>query len=169
MREKEDRKRKKKKGKSKKARAVPVPIDPETSDEDDPLMMQLDDSSEYSDEAEAESLEQEEDIFQDREPQVEDFVVVEFELEEGRNVGSKVHYVGKTLHLEGVSKYEVTFLRMSLKHGIGDTFYFPTIEDVATVSRDSIKGVLFEPLRGITQHQSRTMRFLHSLTAFNMR
>ena len=70
------------------------------SDEDDTTMgvVQLDDSSEYSEE-EVEDLDAPYP-FQEKAPAEEDFVLVKLEQEEGRQAGSKVHYVAKIISLE---------------------------------------------------------------------
>ena len=147
LRAKEERKRKKdeKQGETKRRQKEQrVPIVPDNSDEEEELVMHLDDSSEYSDEVE------EEDVtaptpFQQKEPEEGDFILVELELEEGRNVGAKVHYVGKVLSVDDSGEYNVSFLRMSGKFGLNDTFYFPIIQDEMEVKKEQILGVLFEP------------------------
>ena len=95
-----------------------------SSEEEDEVIMQLDDSSEYSDEFEGNENEAP-SIFQDRQAIVGDFVLVELELEEGRNAGDKVHYVGKVMSVsEESGEFSVSYLRLSGKYGINDTFLF---------------------------------------------
>ena len=131
--------------------------------------MQLDDSSEYSDE-----VEEVEDVsaptpFQQKEIEEGDFILVELELEEGRNVGTKVHYVGKVLTSEDSGEYNVSFLRMSGKFGVNDTFYFPIIPDEMGVKKEQILGVLFEPSKGKTQRLSNILKFAIPLHNYNLR
>ena len=171
LRAKEERKRKKdeKQGETKRRQKEQrVPIVPDNSDEEEELVMHLDDSSEYSDEVE------EEDVtaptpFQQKEPEEGDFILVELELEEGRNVGAKVHYVGKVLSVDDSGEYNVSFLRMSGKFGLNDTFYFPIIQDEMEVKKEQILGVLFEPSRGRTQRLSSILKFDIPLLSYNIR
>ena len=114
------------------------------------MPLQFDDSSEYSDEVE-------EDHnapypFADKEPEAGDLILVELELEEGRNVGAKVNYVGKVLVVEENGGFRVSFLRMTSSF-YRDTFRFPIIEDISEVSQDRCKGVLM-PLKGSTKRLS---------------
>ena len=137
----------------------------ETEDEDDPVALQLDDSSEYSEEVE------EQDNtpypFADKEPEAGDFILIELELEEGRNVGTKVNYVGKVLAVEENGGFRVSFLRMSSSFD-RDTFHFPIIEDISEVPQDRFKGVLM-PLKGSTKRLSSIIKISPPLTGFNMR
>lgn len=174
MREKEEKKRKKaekeqqkgRKKRTKKTKDNRASTDEEETDADDPMV--LNDSSEYSGEEEERDVEMPHP-FQDKVPAVDDFVLVELELEEGRNVGSKVHYVGKVLSLEDDCQYNISFLRMSSKQGLKDTFYFPVNEDESKVSGDKFFGVLEEPQKGQTQRLCRIVHFKTPLTAYNMR
>ena len=125
----------------------------------------MDDSSEYSDEVE-------EDLhtpypFADKEPEVGDFILVELELEEGRFVGAKVHYVGKIVGMGEEGGFSVNFLRVkSAFHR--DTFCFPVIEDITEVDRSCCKGVLV-PLKGSTQRLSHLIKISSPLHGFNIR
>ena len=130
-----------------------------SSEEEDEVIMQLDDSSEYSDEFEG-NEDEAPSIFQDRQAVVGDFVLVELELEEGRNAGDKVHYVGKVMSVsEESGEFSVSYLRLSGKYGINDTFYFPVIEDTGEVSSEKVLGVLCEPVKGRTQRLSNILKF----------
>ena len=131
--------------------------------------MQLNDSSEYSDE-----VLEEEDVtaptpFQQKEIEEGDFILVELRMEEGRNVGAKLHYVGKVLAIDDSGEYNVSFLRMSGKFGVNDTFYFPIIEDEMAVKKEEILGVLFEPSKGKTQRLSNILKFDIPLLDYNLR
>ena len=70
-----------------------------------------------------------------------DFVLVELELEEGRNTGTLVCYVAKVLGIMEDGKLQLSFLQ--LKNVLTkDTFTFPTILDEASVAPRQCKGVL---------------------------
>ncbi|MPC75416.1 hypothetical protein E2C01_069803 [Portunus trituberculatus] len=117
-----------------------------SEDEDNPQVV-LDDSFEYSDEADGEAEDQPYPFMQEAE--IRDFILVELELEEGRNAGEKVHYVGKVLSIKDDTSYNASFLRIKSKFGIPDNFCFPLIEDTAKVSKEPCKGVLM-PQQGCT-------------------
>ena len=151
----------------------------------------LDDSSEYSEEEVGVEVEAP-SLFLEREAAVGDFVLVELELEEGRNAGDKVHYVAKVLSVsedrgEGGSgevgssqvvgssevvgsggEIEVSYLRKSGKYGIDDTFFFPIIEDTGHVGRDKVLGVLCEPLKGQTKRLSKIVKFPMQFVGYNL-
>ena len=122
----------------------------ESEEEDDPEPLELDDSSEYSDEVEEELRASY--PFADKFPEAGDFILVELELEEGRNVGAKVNYVGKVLAVEENGGFRVSFLRMTSSF-YRDTFCFPIIEDISEVPLERCKGVLI-PLKGSTKRLS---------------
>lgn len=172
LRARDDKKRKKsqKKQPGKKQKTVAAPQD--SSDEEDldvpgVVALQLDDSSEYSDE------EDEEDFdapypFAQKEAAEGDFVLVELEFEEGREAGTKVHYVGKILNLEENGQYSISFLRLSSKFGCKDSFYFPNNEDVDTVPREKVQGVLV-PITAKTARLARIVRFQPPLRQYNLK
>ena len=139
-----------------------------SEEDEEETVMQLDDSSEYSEEFEA--LDDEApSLFEDRQPVIGDFVLVELELEEGRNAGDKVHYVAKVLRVpEESGEFSVSYLRQSGKFGINDTFYFPHIEDIGDVSSEKVLGVLKEPVKGRTQRLSNILKFPFPFDKYNM-
>ena len=145
-----------------------VARDSSEEEEEDHATLELDDSSEYSDEVE-DNDDQAPSPFQDRQAAVGDFVLVELELEEGRNAGAKVHYVAKVLSVsEESEEISVSYLRMSGKYGVCDTFYFPIIEDTGDVGRDKVLGVLCEPVKGRTQRLSNILKFPLPFHNFDM-
>ncbi|MPC35926.1 hypothetical protein E2C01_029365 [Portunus trituberculatus] len=77
-----------------------------SEDEDNPEVV-LDDSFEYSDEADGEAEDQPYPFVQ-KEAELGDFILVE----EGRNAREKVHYVGKVLSIKDGTSYNVSFLRI---------------------------------------------------------
>ena len=165
LKDKDDKKRMKEEKKTKKpSRGRPkqkqvATQDSDDDDEEDAVVMRFDDSSEYSDEFE-EIEEETTSIFQDRQAIVGDFVLVELELEEGRNAGDKIHYVAKVLGWSEESElFSLSYLRLSGKYGINDTFYFPVIEDIGEVSKENVLGVLHEPEKGRTQRLSNILKF----------
>ena len=136
-----------------------------SEDDDDPAPIPLADSSEYSEEVE-------EDLnspypFVDKEPEVGDFVLVELQLQEGRFVGTNVHYVGKILAVGEHGRFSVSFLRVSSVF-LRDSFRFPIIEDISEVDRSCCKGVL-ATVTGNTQRLSNIVRILPPLHSFNIR
>ena len=162
LREKEERRRKKeeKKG-TKQSRGRPrkkqVVIQDSEEENEEEVPMTLDDSSEYSDEFEEPD---ESPLFQEREARVGDFVLVELVIEAGRFVGEKIHYVAKVLdRSEESGLLSVSYLRLSGKYGMNDTFYFPVIEDVGEVTTEMVMGVLHEPEKGRTQRLSNIVTF----------
>ncbi|MPC97425.1 hypothetical protein E2C01_092740 [Portunus trituberculatus] len=120
-----------------------------SSEDEDNFEVVLDDSFEYSDEVDGEA-EDHPYPFVQKEAEIGDFILVELELEEGRNAGEKMHYVGKILSIKDNSSYNVGSLQIKSKFGIPDNFCFPLIEDTANVSKESCKGVLM-PQQGHTQ------------------
>ena len=95
-----------------------------------------------------------------------DFVLVQLELEEGRNAGTPVCYVAKVLSFMEDGKLQLSFLR--LKNIFGkNTFSFPAIEDEASVDPRQCKGVLVT-CQGGTKRQADVVRVVPPLTSFNM-
>ena len=78
-----------------------------------------------------------------------------------------VHYVGKVVSILDENRFRINFLRMKSVF-LKDTFYFPTVEDVEEVEKDSILGVLTVN-RGTTQRQSDLIKIFPPLANFNMR
>ena len=78
-----------------------------------------------------------------------------------------VHYVGKVVSILEENRFRINFLRMKSVF-LKDTFYFPTVEDVLEVEKDSVLGVLTVN-RGTTQRQSDLIKIFPPLTNFNMR
>ena len=164
LKQKDDKKRKKEEKNNRPSRRrqrrnqVATPDDSEEEEEEDAVGMMCDDSSEYSDEFE--ELRPTPSSFQDRQAVVGDFVLVELELEEGRNAGEKVHYVAKVVGWsEESEQFSVSYLRLSGKYGVNDTFYFPMIEDIGEVTSEKVLGVLPEPEKGRTQRLSNILKF----------
>lgn len=143
MREKEDKEKKKRRiedhtrGRPKSKKEV-VPDSSDEEEEEANAQALVDDSSEYTDEVEEREPE-EPSPFLDRQAAVGDYVLVELALEEGRNAGQKIHYVAKALGVEN-DKLEVSYMRLSGKYGINDTFYYPNIEDTGHVDREKVLG-----------------------------
>ncbi|MPC27072.1 hypothetical protein E2C01_020227 [Portunus trituberculatus] len=98
------------------------PQEPSSSEDEDNPELVLDDSSEYSDEADGEAEDQPYP-FVLKEAEIGDFILVELELEEGRNAGEKVHYVGKIFSIKDDTSYNVSFLRIKSKFGIPDNLF----------------------------------------------
>ena len=95
-----------------------------------------------------------------------DFVLVELQLEEGRNAGTLVCYVGQVLELQEDGMLNISFLRMRSVF-VKNTFCFPTIEDEEPVTRDKVKGVLTTTRSG-TKRQASLIQVTPPLNAFNM-
>ena len=164
----EKRKAKESKANMQKAKKAKKPTQEEernSEDEDDPVDLQLDDSSEYSDEVE--EVINSPYPFVDKEPEVGDFILVELELEEGRNVGGKVCYVGQIMGVGEDGSFSVSFLRINSSF-YRDTFRFPIIEDISDVPPNRCKGVLM-PLKGSTKRLSSLVKISTPLNGFNMR
>ncbi|XP_064118449.1 uncharacterized protein LOC135223685 [Macrobrachium nipponense] len=86
-------------GKKSKLRRQAVPKLLDGDEEDDPAVpLMLGDSSENSSELEGDMEADGPYPFAVKEPEVGDFVVIELELEEGRNSGAPVHYVCKMMN-----------------------------------------------------------------------
>ena len=79
--------------------------DNDDSGSDSQIEMELNDSSEYSDEDfddltnEPQPVETTPNIFQDKAPEVGDYVLVELPVEEGKNKGTMFNYIAKILSL----------------------------------------------------------------------
>ena len=132
---------------------------PDSDYEDDPMPVQLDDFFEYSDE-----VEDLDDLdhypFGGNEPEVGDFVLVELEVEEGRHVGAKVHYVGKILTIEKDAGMTVSFLWKKSVY-VNGTICFPIIEDVTKVEKRCCREYWF-PSKKILRNSLTLSRFLSS-------
>ena len=135
------------------------------SEDDSMPLIQLDDTSEYSDEVVDMALGPCEYPFAEKVVEVGDFVLVELEVE-GKRESSKVYYVGKVLGSEE-GKNNILFLRSKYVY-VKDTFVFPDIEDEQEVDSCRVLGVLVA-LKGSTQRQSHIIKINPPLTAFNMR
>ena len=175
LREKDEKRRKKEEKKTNKPsrgrprqKQVATHTSEEEEEDEDAVILRFDDSSEYSDEFE-EFEDEAPSIFQDRQAIVGDFVLVELELEEGRNAGEKIHYVAKVLGWsEESEQFSVSYLRLSGKYGINDTFYFPVIEDIGEVTKEKVLGVLYEPEKGRTQRLSNILKFPCAFDKYKM-
>ena len=99
--------------------------------------------------------------------QVGDFALVELTFEEGRNLGATVCYVAQVVSFEEDGKVQFSFLRMKSVFS-KDTFSFPPIEDITSVGRGQVKGVL-RTQKDSTQRQLTLIKVLPSLSSFNMR
>ncbi|KAK4321956.1 hypothetical protein Pmani_007266 [Petrolisthes manimaculis] len=142
-------------------KALPTPQD-DSSDED--IRVVLDDSSEYSDDEE--ELTESSYPFVDKAPEVEDFVLVQLPLEEGRGVGTLVCYVAQVLSMKEGGRLNLSFLRM--KSAVTrDTFTFPNVEDEAEVDPGQCLGVL-KVAKGITKRQADLVKVFPPLLPFNM-
>ncbi|KAK4305757.1 hypothetical protein Pmani_022348 [Petrolisthes manimaculis] len=142
-------------------KALPTPQD-DSSDED--IRVVLDDSSEYSDDEE--ELTESSYPFVDKAPEVEDFVLVQLPLEEGRGVGTLVCYVAQVLAMKEGGRLNLSFLRM--KSAVTrDTFTFPNVEDEAEVDPGQCLGVL-KVAKGITKRQADLVKVFPPLLPFNM-
>ena len=109
-----------------------------SSEEEDEVIMQLDDSSEYSDEFEG-NEDEAPSVFQDRQAVVGDFVLVELELEEGRNAGALCWEGNECVRGEWRVFCVLFKTEWEIWH-INDTFYFPVIEDIWEVSSEKVLG-----------------------------
>ena len=98
--------------------------------------------------------------------QVGDFALVELTLEEGRNLGATVCYVAQVVSFEEDGEVQFSFLRM--KSVFSKDTSFPPIEDITSVDRGQVKGVL-RTRKGSTQRQSTLIKVLPPLFSFNMR
>ena len=78
-----------------------------------------------------------------------------------------VHYVGKVVSILDGNRFKINFLRMKSVF-LKDTFYFPTVEDVEEVEKDSVLGVLTVN-KGTKQRQSDLIKIFPPLANFNMR
>lgn len=135
------------------------------SDSDPNIQMEFNDSSEYSEENFSDEPE-EVNVFQEKDPEVGDYLLVELEVEEGKTKGTKVNYIAKVLGVEPPS-VNVSFMRKSTK--MLNTFVFPAIEDEGEVKPDQVKGVLFPPVPAPTPRLQRFIRFPYSLLSYNIK
>ena len=136
------------------------------SDSDPNIQMELNDSSEYSEENFSDEPE-EVNVFQQKDPEVEDYLLVELEVEEGKTKGTKVNCIAKVLGVEPLNVINVSFMRKSTK--MLNTFVFPAAEDEGEVKPDQVKGVLFPPVPASTPRLQRFVRFPHSLLSYNIK
>src|SRR5690606_13811544 len=88
-----------------------------------------------------------------RDPEVEEYVLVEFT---GKN-GSAFYYIGKVQKIDSDGDYEVTFLRGHAN--AANSFMYPDVSDIASVSRNDIRCVLPKPVIGTTKRQSNSLSF----------
>ncbi|KAK4309208.1 hypothetical protein Pmani_019134 [Petrolisthes manimaculis] len=97
---------------------------------------------------------------------VEDFVLVQLTLEEGRGVGTLVCYVAQVLSMKEGGRLNLSFLRM--KSAVTrDTFTFPNVQDEAEVDPGQCLGVL-KVAKGITKRQADLVKVFPPLLPFNM-
>ena len=142
----------------------------ESSEEDEVGLAEpiLDDSSEYSTEQEIEEEEEENTCpFQEKIPEVNDYILVELLVEEGVNKGSPLHYVAKVIGVEENYQYRVIYLRHS--KGKEGSFIFPHIEDEGLIGGDNIKGVLMDPEQPQTKRLANYIKFNMTLEEYNIR
>ncbi|KAK4299301.1 hypothetical protein Pmani_028412 [Petrolisthes manimaculis] len=98
--------------------------------------------------------------------QVEDFVLVQLTLEEGRGVGTLVCYVAQVLSMKEGGRLNLSFFRM--KSAVTrDTFTFPNVQDEAEVDPGQCLGVL-KVAKGITKRQADLVKVFPPLLPFNM-
>ena len=142
----------------------------ESSEEDEVGLAEpiLDDSSEYSTEQEIEEEEEENTCpFQEKIPEVNDYILVELLVEEGVNKGSPLHYVAKVIGVEENYQYRVIYLMHS--KGREGSFIFPHIEDEGLIGGDNIKGVLMDPEQPQTKRLANYIKFNMTLEEYNIR
>lgn len=99
--------------------------------------------------------------------QVDDFVLVELQLAEGKNLGMSICYVAKVVRLGEDNTVELTFLRLK-DPSTKDTFTFPKIEDTEMVSLGKVLGVL-SVLPRSTARQALTVKVRHPLFQYRMK
>ena len=94
-------------------------------------------------------------------PEVNDFVLIEF------NTLPKKYYVGKITKPEDADKdYEISYMR---KKHFSFEFFFPCIEDVASVNRDDIKVILPTPTEcGTTSRKKFSLKFSYDFCFLNV-
>lgn len=120
-----------------------------TSDTDDVMSLDSDDSEGENGLSVGELLDNPEDI------SVEKFVLVQFE---GNSNKQLIYYIGKVLsNMDEDGDYEVEFLRRGRKNNT--TFVRPATEDIASVAKQNIRAVLPNPLRGTTQRTKGVFSF----------
>ena len=93
-------------------------------------------------------------------------MLVQLELEEGRNAGTCICYVAQVLEVLPEGKVSLSFLRM--KNAIAKSiFTFPAVVDEAVVELGQCKGVLTTS-KGGTKRQANVVNVLPPLLPFNM-
>lgn len=94
-------------------------------------------------------------------PEVNDFVLVEF------NTMPKKYYVGKITKPEDAEEdYEITYMRK--KHFCSE-FFFPCIEDIASVNKSDIKAILPMPIEcGTTSRKKSSLKFSYNFGFLNV-
>ena len=94
-------------------------------------------------------------------PEVNDFVLIEF------NTLPKKYYVGKITKPEDADKdYEISYMR---KKHFSFKFFFPCIEDVASVNRNDIKVILPTPTEcGTTCRKKSSLKFSYDFCFLNV-
>ena len=172
IQENEEKKKRKSEGKGKRGRpkkSRPV-NDLHDSSEDEQGMqpVQLDDSSEYSDEAPERDEVLPASDFINKEPEVDDFVLVELKASEGRFAGNRpLHYVGQVQELLANSRLRVHYLRLTSRCGSWANFHFPERVDESEVDWELVKGVLGKPHTGATKRLRGLFRF-PQLASYNL-
>ena len=129
------------------------------------------DSSEYSEEEpEQQGNFEQPSPFQEKVPEVGDYVLMDLELEGGRFAGERVHYVGKVVGIES-DVLTINYLRLSAKFGNLErpTFYFPDEEDKREEHKDSVVGVLKTPVAGATKRLKKIVKFDVPLLGYSLR
>lgn len=138
-----------------------------SSEEEEDMQIELQDSTEYSDEIQ-EDVNIENSPFQDKEPDVGDYILVPFKRDGGRFVAEILHYVCQVITCEG-NILSVKYLRLSAKFGMEDTFYFPNIEDEGDIEKGKVIGVLKPPIVGATKRLQNIVRFSVPIVGYNLR
>ena len=106
--------------------------------------------------------------FEDKVPEVGDYVLLDLEVEDGRFAGERVNYVGKVVSVE-CDVLNINYLRLSAKFGKEDTFYFPNCEDKREESKARVVGVLKAPIVGATKRLQNIIKFTVPLQGYNLR
>ena len=108
--------------------------------------------------------------------QAGDFVLCELDVEKEKGAKAKapkrgplvVHYVGKVQEVMEDGHIVVLYARCN-SVAIKDTFYFPNAEDVETLVRSRILGVLTTVKKGETARQAGLIKVFPALNSFNIR
>ena len=164
LKEKEERGKRKSEGKGKRGRPKKIrtatAVGDSSEDEQGLQPVDLNDSSEYSDEvAETDEVEAP-SHFINKEPEVGDFVLTKFDVEEGRFKGKrKLHYIGQVQEVPSSAKLSIRFLRLTSVCGNVANFHFPDVNDASDHPREQVVGVLQKPKPGLTRRLSGLFRF----------